>query len=190
MIHGAFSIIKAISRGPSLEIIQQSWSPNLKKFGDFRNRRCHPEPIACPEFIEGKDIDEGAVFCYNEGINKESYMPYSDAFLGEMKKRLQEEKQQLEKELGSFTHKGKSDHYISEKPEVGELDDENAQEVAQYQNELSVEPTLEKRLRRVNKALARLTDGTYGVCDDTETPEARLEADPSAGAIEHRDEME
>lgn len=117
-------------------------------------------------------------------------MAYSDAFLGEMKKRLEEEKLQLEKDLGSFATKGKGGNYTSQKPEVGEVDDENAQEVAQYQNELSVESTLEKRLRRVLKALERMKDGSYGMCDGELTSEARLEADPSAGAQETRDEME
>ncbi len=117
-------------------------------------------------------------------------MPYSEAFLGEMKKRLLSEKEQLENDLSGFAKKGKGETYVTEKPEVGDVYDENAQEVTEYQNELSVEPTLEKRLTRVNKALARLEDGTYGMCDGETTPEARLEADPSAGAIETRDELE
>lgn len=117
-------------------------------------------------------------------------MPYSEAFLGEMKKRLQEEKGNLEKELGSFSKKGKAGHFEATKPEVGDVYDENAQEVTELQNELSIEPTLEKRLARVEKALARLNDGTYGICDGAETSEARLEADPSAGALEHSDETE
>jgi RNA polymerase-binding transcription factor DksA len=116
-------------------------------------------------------------------------MAYSDVFLGEMKKRLEAEKAQLEKDLGSFGHKGKGGNYVAEKPEVGEIADENAQEVTEYNNELSVEPTLEKRLRRVNKALVRISDGSYGMCDGEPTSEERLEADPSAGALEMRDEV-
>lgn len=115
-------------------------------------------------------------------------MPYSEAFLEEMKKRLMSEKGELENELSGFAKKDKGGNYVAEKPEVGDVYDENAQEVTEYQNELSVEPTLQKRLDRVNKALSRLEDGTYGMCDGEMTQEARLEADPSAGALETRDE--
>lgn len=117
-------------------------------------------------------------------------MSYSEAFLGEMKKRLLEEKEQLEKELGTFAKKGKGQDFVSEKPEVGDEEDENAQEVTEYQNELSVESTLEVRLARVVRALARIEEGSYGMCDGEATPEARLEADPSAGALETRNEVE
>ncbi len=130
------------------------------------------------------------VFCYNTVVNKEKPMPYSEVFLGEMKKRLLEEKGNLEKELGVFAKEGKGGHYEAQKPERGDVYDENAQEVTELQNEFSVEPTLEKRLARVQKALKRMEDGSYGMCDGEMTPEARLEADPSAGALETRDEME
>lgn len=46
----------------------------------------------------------------------------------------------------------------------------------------TVEQTLGRRLRNVNRALQKIEDGTYGICDDTgePIPKGRLEAVPEA----------
>lgn len=86
--------------------------------------------------------------------------------LATIKDSLEEEKARLEKELGSFTEKDSAiaDNYQSKFPEYGNKDNENAAEVAEYSDRLSIEHTLEKQLRDVNKALAGMADGSYGVC--------------------------
>jgi DnaK suppressor protein len=46
----------------------------------------------------------------------------------------------------------------------------------------TVEQTIEKRLRNVERALQKIDEGTYGICDDTgePIPRGRLEAVPEA----------
>ena len=46
----------------------------------------------------------------------------------------------------------------------------------------TVEQTIEKRLRNVERALQKIEEGTYGICDDTgePIPRGRLEAMPEA----------
>ena len=46
----------------------------------------------------------------------------------------------------------------------------------------TVEQTLEKRLESVDRALQKIEEGTYGICDDTgePIPRGRLEAIPEA----------
>ena len=46
----------------------------------------------------------------------------------------------------------------------------------------TVEQTIEKRLRNVKRALQKIDEGTYGICDDTgePIPRGRLEAVPEA----------
>jgi DnaK suppressor protein len=46
----------------------------------------------------------------------------------------------------------------------------------------TVEQTLERRLRNVERALQKIEEGTYGICDDTgePIPKGRLEAVPEA----------
>ena len=46
----------------------------------------------------------------------------------------------------------------------------------------TVEQTMEKRLQSVDRALQKIEEGTYGICDDTgePIPKGRLEAMPEA----------
>jgi DnaK suppressor protein len=46
----------------------------------------------------------------------------------------------------------------------------------------TVEQTMEKRLESVDRALQKVEEGTYGICDDTgePIPRGRLEAMPEA----------
>ena len=86
--------------------------------------------------------------------------------LATIEKKLEEEKKRLEKELAGFTKKDTKieDNYLSEFPEFGSKDDENAAEVATYGDRLSLEHTLEKQLRDVSNALANIVKGKYGIC--------------------------
>lgn len=60
--------------------------------------------------------------------------------------------------------------------------DEEADEVEEYEVRLASEGSLETRLLEVNKAIARIKNGTYGVCASCKKsiPEARLRANPAA----------
>jgi len=111
---------------------------------------------------------------------------FSVDFLAKIKDMLLAEKSKVEKELGKFTTKDPNvaGDYNSNFPEYGDKEDENAAEVAEYEANLSLEETLEKGLRDVNKSLKRLDDGTYGVCKYCKKPieEKRLLARPTSSA--------
>lgn len=88
-------------------------------------------------------------------------------FIEEMKNLLIEEQIRLKAELSQ-----------NEFPEYGDDEDENASEVADYSNNLSLESELEKALRDVETSLKRIESGDYGVCKycKSEISEARLKA--------------
>jgi len=106
--------------------------------------------------------------------------------LEKIKKDLSVRKEQIEKELASFTKKDEfiKDNYRSEFPDYGDKEDENAEEIAQYTDNLSIEFSLEKTLRDINKALKRIEDGSYGKCAycGQEIAEDRLMARPTSNA--------
>jgi DnaK suppressor protein len=106
--------------------------------------------------------------------------------LEKIKKDLLERKEQIEKELNSFAKKDEyvKDNYRSEFPDFGDKEDENAEEIAQYTDNISIEFSLEKTLRDINKALERISDGTYGNCAycSKEISEDRLLARPTSNA--------
>ena len=66
--------------------------------------------------------------------------------------------------------------------ELGTEQGENAMEVEQFANDLSVTEDLESRLKKVEAALARIEDGTYGKCvaGGDIIDEARLRVEPAA----------
>ena len=102
------------------------------------------------------------------------------AFLTSMEERLVKERAQLQAEHpdGSSTSVGKSVAF----PDFGDDEDENANEVAAYNDKVSVESELSKELRDTLNALERIKDGSYGVCKycKTEISEARLTARPTS----------
>ena len=100
------------------------------------------------------------------------------------KDELEKELVRLEKELADFTQKDSSitDNYRSKFPDYGNDEDENANEVAEYSDRLSLEHTLEKQLRDVKKALQSIEEGTYGICKHCKNPieEGRLKIRPTS----------
>lgn len=108
------------------------------------------------------------------------------ATLDKIKEKLLDDKKKLEADLKQFTTKNKHnpDDYDANFPNLGDKEDENANEVAQYSDNLTLERTLEKQLRDVNNALQRVDDGKYGVCKycNKEISAERLEARPTSSA--------
>ena len=86
--------------------------------------------------------------------------------LAKIKKKLEEEKINLEQELAEFATKDRrvASNYQSRFPQYGNDEGENANEVAAYGDLLSLEHTLEQQLRDVTKALGSIEAGTYGTC--------------------------
>lgn len=69
-------------------------------------------------------------------------------------------------------------------------DEERAAGITDFEEQSSVEFTLEERFNKVKAALARIENNTYGVCRVCKKPieEARLSASPAAETcITHRD---
>lgn len=80
--------------------------------------------------------------------------------------KLMDEKAKLEEELGRFAARNPQNEtdFNADFPQLGEKEDENASEVAEYSKDLTLERTLEASLKDVNKALERMKDGSYGTC--------------------------
>jgi len=73
-------------------------------------------------------------------------------------------------------------NYDAKYPNIGDEEGDNIQERAEYEENIASEQQLEVDLMRVENALKRIKDGTYGKClkCDKEISEERLMAFPSA----------
>ena len=107
---------------------------------------------------------------------------FSQDFLKKIKEQLLAKKEDLENELKAFAEQDPQNRadYNASFPNMGDKLDENAAEVTEYTNLLTLEGTLEKALEDVNEALDRLEKGTYGICKFCKEPisEKRLLARP------------
>ena len=113
-----------------------------------------------------------------------------NAFLDEIKGKLNEELETLTEELKTISHEDKGDHVPGERdanfPNFGDdklgENTESPAEVAEYEVNVSVTGRLEQRNKEVVAALARLEGGKYGTCQKCEgdVSEDRLRANPAA----------
>ena len=96
------------------------------------------------------------------------------AVLTKLAGKLEEEKSRIMKELTG----------VSGYKDLGDDVDDNAAEIAQYTNDLSVETELEKTLRDIDKALLRVKSGDYGTCKycGDQIGEKRLEIRPTSSS--------
>ena len=90
--------------------------------------------------------------------------------LSELKKKLEQERTLLEKDLLKFADKDKhlDDDYDTRFPDLGgrsSAPDEEAKEIESYENLLAVEYALELRLKEVNEAIKRIKENNYGNCE-------------------------
>lgn len=111
-------------------------------------------------------------------------MPIDKKTLEELKGQLLAEKENLEKNLEKIARPvdKKEGDYETTFDDIGSDRDDNATEVDQYSDNLSVETTLEKKLQDVLDALERMENGTYGKCLNCqkEIDIERLKVNPSA----------
>jgi len=106
----------------------------------------------------------------------------------QLETKLEEKKQQLEKELKSFATQNPNnpEDWNAKFPyEMGKGStdlEEAADEVEAYGNRIGVEHSLETQLKNVNGALERIKKGAYGTCEKCGKPisKERLEASPEA----------
>lgn len=112
-------------------------------------------------------------------------MPTKD-FIEKMRVRLEEEKIRLGRDMtdvGGIKDAETPGHFEAEKPEYGgNSDDDNAMEITNYADEISIVAKLETELRDTIKALESIAKGTYGVCKycKKEIDLKRLEARPTS----------
>ncbi|MCI0479069.1 TraR/DksA family transcriptional regulator [Candidatus Uhrbacteria bacterium] len=103
------------------------------------------------------------------------------------KERLIEDKARLEQELEAIGSKDPTQpsRFQADYPESGSnSDDDNAAEISEYADEISIEARLDAELRDVNKALGAIEKGSYGVCKycNKDIDEKRLEARPASSS--------
>lgn len=107
-------------------------------------------------------------------------------FLKQMEGELKAEHDRLKAELDEFTKQNprNREDYITTFENIGDKEDENAEEVATYSTNLTLERTLESSLRDVDRAMERIKSGSYGICKycSKEISEKRLEARPSSSS--------
>lgn len=102
-----------------------------------------------------------------------------------LKKKLEEARKKLEGRLDSLGKRNKKvkGDWITSYPEFdgGNLEEE-ADEVEEYGNLLSVGYTLKLELKKINNSLEKMKKGQYGICEKCQKPisQARLKAYPQA----------
>jgi RNA polymerase-binding transcription factor DksA len=92
---------------------------------------------------------------------------------------LSQQKGKLEKELARLEEQIK----ITKKfPEYGTSEDENAQEVEKFQENLGLQKNLKNLIKDTKEAIKRIEKGKYGVCVDCNEliEQGRLKIYPSA----------
>lgn len=93
------------------------------------------------------------------------------SFIDEMKQLLLQKKAQLEEDLAG----------LSAHTELGETEEDSAEELPVDEANQDVIAVMQADLSKINKALLKIEQGTYGADDDgKEIPEARLKAMPWA----------
>lgn len=109
---------------------------------------------------------------------------FDPSFLEEMKHILLDEKGRLEGELTARSAKStrEADHREPAYEDFGDKPEDNATEMADFDVTFNVETTLEEQMKRVQEALQRIADGTYGIDEETGLliSEERLRANPTA----------
>jgi RNA polymerase-binding transcription factor DksA len=105
--------------------------------------------------------------------------------IGKFKEELEKNKANLEKDLEAFATKDKNVEGNWEAKRINAEDtdmEEKADEVEEYDNLLSLEHSLELKLKDVNGALEKISAGTYGICEKcgNEIEEKRLQVCPEA----------
>jgi len=103
----------------------------------------------------------------------------------DLKKKLETEKETIEKELEMFASEDPKNKHNWETKYPNREDgdkEEEADEVQEYNNNLSLEYSMELKLKDVKNALEKIANGKYGLCEKCgkEIDKERLLACPEA----------
>ncbi len=113
----------------------------------------------------------------------------NEALIKKLKTALEKEKKQIEKELKSIAMKDKraDANWIAKYPNFSRIGDggrpdEEIDEAEEYDARVSITEAMETQLRRIDKALKRISEGSYGICEKCgkQISEQRLHAYPAA----------
>jgi len=104
--------------------------------------------------------------------------------LENFKKKLEGEKKKIIEELNSFaTKEPQRENWNANFPEFdgGSAREEDVDEVEEYTTLLSLEISLEKKLKEINSALEKIEKGTFGICEKCkgEIEIKRLKSNPT-----------
>jgi len=157
----------------------------------FLDRDKTQRPIGCKFGLQGpplflkKGLALFYLLCYpNMNIPLTLIHMIDKAFIEEMRQALLAEQKRLQEELSRFSHRNpKSDQEV-DFPVLGDKEDENAAEVAQFSDNLSLEDELEHALRDVESAFKVIEGGKYGLCKycNQLIDERRLRARPTSSS--------
>jgi RNA polymerase-binding protein DksA len=108
--------------------------------------------------------------------------PYTKKELDDLRTRLEEERQELQSQLTTIEEATFASSQSELSGEVS-FDDENADAgtfTFERERDLSIENNVRDLLGKIDRALARMRDGTYGICARCGKPieKARLKALP------------
>ncbi|MBI4121875.1 MAG: TraR/DksA family transcriptional regulator [Parcubacteria group bacterium] len=103
--------------------------------------------------------------------------------LKEIEAKLLANKKDQETELNKFSSKGDVGREANFQ-NIGSDEDDNAQEVTTFSDQIPLVAELSKHLEDVEKALKKIKDGTYGICKycKKEIDPKRLLARPDSGS--------
>ena len=105
-------------------------------------------------------------------------------FIEEIQKRLTQERDRIRKQLEEMTEEREfnKDKIQVKWKDIGNKDEDNATELADYQDQISLERNLEVSLEKIDKAIQRIEKGDYGKCEKCGKgiEMVRLEAYPEA----------
>lgn len=99
------------------------------------------------------------------------------------KDKLLTKRKEVREQLETYGHEDPTTGaYETTYTDVGDDYDENAYEVTTFGRNQRIERTLKDTLEQIERALQRIEDGTYGICQKTGEPisEERLEVLPEA----------
>ena len=109
---------------------------------------------------------------------------FNKEFLNECESGLNERLQKIQADLLAVSDKDPrhSGSLTADFPSFGDKEDENASEVAEFEGNLALEETLIQTVEMINRALEKIKDGTYGLCEKCNAPidQERLKIMPTA----------
>lgn len=114
----------------------------------------------------------------------DSVISYMKKIIASIYKKLVEEKKSIEERLRALTKRSEDTAQEEDAlwKERGQKTDENAAEVAEYADSLSVTDSLSSRLSAINQGLDAIKKNTYGICEvcKKHIEDARLNVMPTA----------